>query len=198
MRAVAYVAFGDSITEGYGVTRNFVSILCEKITKAYPSLDLKPVNAGMSGDNSRDGLYRLERDVLECNPDLVTVNFGVNDAFSGISVSQYEDNLRKIAGRIAASGCEKIVLLSCEVIPEKWAEKQVLPYWDAMENTAEKTGCIYADVHGRWLAELMSGRPESDLLIPGDMHPNEEGHNIIAEAVWKAIQASKILENFKA
>lgn len=197
MSSIVYTAFGDSITEGYGIKKNFVSILSTRIAKEYPTLELRTVNAGMSGDNSRDGLYRLERDVLECNPDLVTVNFGVNDAFSGISVSQYEDNLRKIAGRIAASGCEKIVLLSCEAIPEKWAEKQVLPYWDAMEDAAEKTGCIYADVHGRWLAELMSGRPESELLIPGDMHPNEEGHRIIAEAVWQAIEENGLLEGLR-
>jgi lysophospholipase L1-like esterase len=195
MIKITYVAFGDSITEGCGVKKNFVRILSEKISKSSPPIDLNTVNSGMSGDNSRDGLYRLDRDVLSYDPDLVTVNFGVNDAFSGISAKQFADNLEKMAHRITASGCGRIVMLSCEVIPEPWAEKQVLPYWDAMADAAGRTGCVYADAHGRWSREIASGRPESDLLIPGDMHPNEEGHRIIAEAVWEAIKNTSLLES---
>jgi acyl-CoA thioesterase-1 len=190
-----YVAFGDSITEGYGVTNSFVSILSEKITEAYPFLDLETINAGMSGDNSRGGLNRLELDALQYHADLVTINFGVNDAFSGIPARQFADNLEQMARRIAATGCKRIVMLSSEAIPEPWAERQVLPYWDAMKDAAERVGCVYTDVHGHWLQVIETGRPEGDLLIPNDMHPNEEGHQIIAEAVWEAMQASKILED---
>lgn len=190
-----YVAFGDSITEGYGVKKSFVSILSEKITNTYSALSLKTVNAGISGDTSRDGLVRLKHDVLSLCPDLVTVNFGVNDAFSGISAKQFADNLTEMAHRIVDSGCERTVLLSGEVIPEPWAERQVLPYWEAMREVADSAGCVYADAHGKWLGELMSGRPEGEIIIRGDMHPNEEGHRIIAQAVFEAIQDSGILEN---
>ena len=53
------------------------------MSSARPDLELVTINSGMSGDNSRGGLYRFGRDVREHDPDLVTVNFGVNDAFSG-------------------------------------------------------------------------------------------------------------------
>lgn len=189
-----YVAFGDSITDGYGVSRGFVSFLTEWISIAFPELDLRIVNTGMSGDTSRGGLYRLGRDVLDHRPDLVTINFGVNDAFSGISPGQFADNLREMAIRIRDIGCEKILMLSCEAIPEEWAERQVLPYWDAMRALAQETGCVYADVHGKWVREVRAGRSESELIIPGDLHPNEEGHRLIAEAVFEAIKESGILE----
>jgi len=189
-----YVAFGDSITDGYGVPRGFVSFLAEKISKNYPELDLDTINTGMSGDTSRGGLYRLGRDVIDHRPDLVTVNFGVNDAFSGISPRQFSDNLREIWTRIKDTGCQRILMLSCESIPEDWAEQQVLPYWEAMRDLAEEVGCVYADVHGRWVRELQEGRVESDLIIPGDLHPNEEGHRLIAEAVFEEMQTSKVLE----
>ena len=189
-----YVAFGDSITDGYGVPRGFVSFLTEQISKTHPDLDLITINAGMSGDTSRGGLYRLGRDVIEHRPDLVSINFGVNDAFSGISPRQFSDNLRDMASRIRDAGCDRILMLSCEAIPEDWAEQQVLPYWEAMKALADEVNCFYADVHGRWVEELRGGRPESDLIISGDLHPNEEGHRLIAEAVFGAMQASKILE----
>ena len=194
MSRKVYVAFGDSITDGYGVPSGFVSFLTEQISKAHPDLNLVTINAGMSGDTSQGGLYRLGRDVIEHRPDLVTINFGVNDAFSSISPQQFSDNLRDMTSRIRDAGCDRVLMLSCESIPEEWAEQQVLPYWEVMKALAEDMGCVYADVHGRWVQELKRGRPESDLIISGDLHPNEEGHRLIAEAVFETMKASKMLE----
>ena len=194
MSRKVYVAFGDSITDGYGVSRGFVSLLTLKISAANPGLNLATINTGMSGDTSRGGLNRMGRDVLNHLPDLVTINFGVNDAFSGISPEQFAGNLRDMVSRIQDAGCDRILLLSCESIPEDWAEQQVLPYWDAMKALTEESGCVYADVHGKWVKELQGGRSESDLIISGDLHPNEEGHKLIAEAVFEAMVASNFLE----
>ena len=194
MTQKVYVAFGDSITDGYGVARGFVSFLTEQVSKAHPDLDLVTINTGMSGDTSRGGLYRLGRDVIDHRPDLVTINFGVNDAFSGISPRHFSDNLRDMASRIQDAGCARILMLSCESIPEDWAEKQVLPYWETMKELAEEMNCVYADVHGKWVNELKDGRLESDLIISGDLHPNEKGHKLIAAAVFEAMEESGILE----
>jgi len=195
MSRKVYVAFGDSITDGYGVPRGFVSFLTLKISAANPGLNLSTINTGMSGDTSQGGLYRLGRDVLDHCPDLVTINFGVNDAFSGISPERFAGNLREMVVRIREAGCDRILLLSCESIPEDWAERQVLPYWEAMKALAQEMACVYADVHARWVKELQGGRPESDLIISGDLHPNEEGHRLIAEAVYEAMEKSGILED---
>jgi lysophospholipase L1-like esterase len=51
MSRKVYVAFGDSITDGYGVKKGFVSILTEQISKTHPDLDLVTINTGMSGDS---------------------------------------------------------------------------------------------------------------------------------------------------
>lgn len=194
MNRKTYVALGDSITEGYGVVTGFVTALSEKIASARPDIDLITVNAGMSGDTSRGGLYRLGRDLLELRPDLATVNFGVNDAFSGISPDRFTDNLRAIVAGIRDSGCDRIVMLSCESIPEAWAEQQVLPYWEAMKLLAGELGCVYADVHGKWIEELERGRSENELIIPGDLHPNEAGHELIAEGVFEAMHQNGLIE----
>ena len=189
-----YVAFGDSITEGYGVARGFVSYLAEFIRKADAHHTWKVLNRGMSGETSREALYRLEADVLAEKPDLVTINFGVNDAFSGISPDSFKDILGRMISPIREGGCRLLVLLSSEVIPEPWAERQVGPYWDAMRTAAEDGGAVYADVNGYWRKELENGRPEEELIIRGDLHPNEEGHRLIAETVFKTIKANGLFE----
>lgn len=189
-----YVAFGDSITDGHGVSRGFVSFLSERISYAYPELELKTINTGLSGDSTDDAIHRLQRDVLDHNPDLVTINFGVNDAFSGISAVKFGSNLEAMVDIIKETGCGRIVLVSSEVIPEPQAEKQVKPYWEKMREVAEAAGVVYADTNGYWQSFIDSGTDQWSLIILGDMHPNEEGHRIIAEAVFEAMQSSKILD----
>jgi lysophospholipase L1-like esterase len=68
------VAFGDSITYGYGVPpeTNWVSQL-----QARFNLDM--INAGVSGNTSSQGLARIQNDVLAARPGFVIINFGMND-----------------------------------------------------------------------------------------------------------------------
>ncbi|MDF1536577.1 MAG: SGNH/GDSL hydrolase family protein [bacterium] len=198
MSRTVYLAFGDSITDGYGVRKGFVSFLVGMIRAASPELDLITTISGMSGDNTRDGLYRLGRDLANHTPDLVTINFGVNDAFSGISAGMFADNLAEMVRMVQGSGCSRVVLLSSEVIPDARAEQQVLPYWEAMEQVAREAGVVYADVNGRWRQVVEGGVNQWDLIIPGDMHPNEAGHRLIGEAVFDAIQEAKLLESLIA
>jgi lysophospholipase L1-like esterase len=189
-----YVAFGDSITDSYGVSRGFVSHVSARLAGALPERETVTHNRGMSGDNSTDAIYRLQRDVLDADPDLVTINFGVNDAFSWISPDKFESNLAAMVESVKENGCHRIVLVSSEVIPEPQAEKQVLPYWRKMRQVAEAAGIVYADANGHWQGLLDSGVDQWTLIIPGDMHPNEAGHEVIAEAVWEAIEESGLLE----
>ncbi len=198
MSQTVYLAFGDSITDGYGVMRGFVSFVVEKIRAGCPELDLITIKSGMSGDNTRDGLYRLGRDLANLPPDLVSINFGVNDAFSGISVDMFAANLGDMVKMVQESGCSRIVLLSSEVIPDAGAEQQVLPYWEAMEQVAREAGVVYADVNGRWREVVEGGLNQWDLIIPGDIHPNEAGHELIGEAVFEAIKDSGLLEELSA
>jgi len=195
MSSRTYVAFGDSITEGYGVRRGFVSFLAERVAKARPGLDLTTINAGSSGENTSDAVYRLQTDVLDHDPDLVTVNFGVNDAFSWVSAEKFGSNLTGMVEAIRENGCPRIVLVSSEVIPEPQAERQMLPYWEKMRQVAGETGAVYADANASWQSLLDAGTDQWTLIIPGDMHPNEEGHRIIADAVYQAMVDSKILED---
>ena len=95
---VAYI--GGSITEGYTVkpeecwaylTHRW---LCEK----YPDAKINYVNAGLSGTPSTLGLIRCERDVIEpCGePDIVFVEFAVNDDSSAVTKEAYESLVRKL------------------------------------------------------------------------------------------------------
>src|SRR3989344_9437474 len=72
------VAFGDSLTRGYGTPpgKNFVTYLSE-----YTKIQI--INSGKTGDTTSEALIRLNEDVLKYNPDAVIVLLGGNDFLEG-------------------------------------------------------------------------------------------------------------------
>jgi rhodanese-related sulfurtransferase len=77
-------------------------------------LPVRAINSGVSGNTSRQGLARIERDVLAHKPDVVVVLFGTNDMREDaprvrVSISEYETNLTTIITRCRASGAQVII-----------------------------------------------------------------------------------------
>ena len=76
------VCFGDSITGIYFHTGSRIAypeLLGAALRRLYPASNVEVINAGIGGDHTRAALKRMERDVLDHQPHLVTVMFGMND-----------------------------------------------------------------------------------------------------------------------
>jgi acyl-CoA thioesterase I len=104
----AIVAFGDSLTAGYGADAG----------ESYPDylqkdLDAqgyryRVINAGVSGNTTKDGLERLDS-VVTLKPAVVIVAFGGNDGLRGLPIAATRQNLDTILTRLERSGA-KVVL----------------------------------------------------------------------------------------
>jgi acyl-CoA thioesterase I len=104
----AIVAFGDSLTAGYGADAG----------ESYPDylqkdLDAqgyryRVINAGVSGNTTKDGLERLDS-VVALKPAVVIVAFGGNDGLRGLPIAATRQNLDTILTRLERSGA-KVVL----------------------------------------------------------------------------------------
>ena len=98
------VAFGDSITRGYGVadSSGWVSLLQRRFSS------VTVVNAGGNGNTSREGLARFENDVAPWLPATVIVIFGGNDPVNEearkVGLEEFRENLLEIVRRIGAVG----------------------------------------------------------------------------------------------
>ena len=116
------VFFGDSVTEGcfelYKTDYGFDTVrhpelayphkLSGLLDNAYGEGFVRCVNSGVSGNNTRMGLARIEKDVLSYSPALVTVCFGLNDSLGDCGT--YRDNLRAIFKSIISSGSKVIFI----------------------------------------------------------------------------------------
>jgi acyl-CoA thioesterase-1 len=111
------LAFGDSLTAGYGLAESqaFPARLQARLKDQ--GVDVKVVNAGVSGDTTTDGLARLDW-ALADKPDYVILALGANDALRGIDPKIVRANLDKMITKIQASGA-KILLLGM-VAPANW------------------------------------------------------------------------------
>jgi lysophospholipase L1-like esterase len=186
---VKIVVFGDSITAGFAVRKGFdafwLSMLKDKYTKAQVAI----INEGACGATSFDGLARLDWSVIAHSPDLVTVNFGINDMYMGIRLGEFKSNLIEIVERILAgsgsgAGAE-VLLMSSEPLTTPRFDRIVLSYYQILEDVAEEMGVGFVDVYGAWMERVAEGVPLESLILPGLDHPNELGYKIIAEELMR-------------
>lgn len=109
MKELRFVAFGDSLTYGYGVLDHiaYPARLAVELPEKSPGIGWKIYNRGVNGDTTRDALQRLSYDVLRLKPHICAILLGSND--SALNEGQYrtpweyEQNMRRIIEQLLAS-----------------------------------------------------------------------------------------------
>ncbi|HET6383384.1 MAG TPA: SGNH/GDSL hydrolase family protein [Armatimonadota bacterium] len=77
------VTLGDSITQFGGRPGGYVWQMQQYLQTLYPNASIQVLNAGVSGNTSKDMLARFQRDVINRHADLVTISVGINDVWHG-------------------------------------------------------------------------------------------------------------------
>ena len=95
---------GESFDENLG--RSYVRIIDNMLSTWYPEILVRVTNSGISGNTSRDLLERYQRDVIDLNPDWVSICIGINDVWrqfdspamadTHVMPEEYEANLEKM------------------------------------------------------------------------------------------------------
>ena len=175
----AILMLGDSLTEGTGVKKNQAyPYLVEQKLKAKGLSLIKVINAGVSGSTSASALSRLKWH-LRSTPDILLLALGANDGLRGLSTVQMKRNLAKTI-ELALSKGVRVVLAGMKMPPNYGAE-----YTREFEEVFYQLAKEYDVVFIPFLLEGVAGDPK--LNFPDGLHPNERGHQILAELVYKAL-----------
>lgn len=173
------VIVGDSLTEGYGVSKEnaYPSILEKKIQATHKNW--KVVNSGVSGSTTASAPSRVKW-ILKSKPDLVMIALGANDGLRGIKVSASKKNLD-----------EALELLKKAKIPIIIGGLYVPPNYG--KNYANEFKQMFVDLSKKYNALLvpfiLDGVAANSKLNQADgIHPNEEGHKIMAEKIYEQIK----------
>ena len=191
---LSVVFFGGSLTWGAQATdpmrTSYRALVSARLQKAYPAAHFEFWDASIGGVGSQLGAFRLERDVLAHHPDLVFLEFTINDGpFTPPDpdrLASYESLVRRMVQ--AGVPVEQVILP---------AKKDVLPNPPARpldarhKEIAQAYGLAVADVVALVKARVAEGKAMPDELwdaAPDVTHPGDAGYALYAEAVWNGLQ----------
>ncbi len=206
-RGQTLVFTGDSITDagrrntapplGQGYVRMTVDLLAARA----PALGAKVINTGIGGDTVRDLRARWDRDVIDHQPDWLTVLVGVNDAWcwlvgregKAVEVREYESIYDELLQSVTKRTKARLVLMdpfmasSDEALPADRARmNEALPaYRAAVGRLARKHRAIHVPLQKYFDSQLQ--HHAADSLAPDAVHPTPAGQAVIAHAWLRAV-----------
>lgn len=194
---------GDSITdcerakpEGEGLFgalgKGYVSFVNAFLTSTYPELGIRVVNKGISGNTVRDLKERWQEDVMNQQPDWLSIMIGINDVWrqydlpfmkdKHVYMNEYEETLRNLVEKTKPQ-VEGLVLMTpyyLENNPEDEMRKAMDEYGAVVQKIAEETNCYFIDTQATFNKLLDKIYPAA--LAWDRVHPNEAGHILLARA----------------
>lgn len=183
---------GGSITEGYnaGTESTFSALITDYLNTKYGNgSNVKCVNAGLSGTPSILGLIRSDRDLFYAEPDLVFIEFAVNDGQSQMDLNGFESLLRKTLSQPQ----EPAVIVLNSVTDEGYTCQ------DNMNAIAFQYGVPSVNVKTAIWPYIEAGTGDfkwSDWSNDG-AHPNASGHLLYSQFIINLIETLDAAETAK-
>jgi lysophospholipase L1-like esterase len=183
---ICVAAIGGSITAGGLQTKDpknrYVARVAAWFTQTFPQAKVRFVNAGIGGTNSLYGAMRVRRDVLSKQPDLVIVEYAVNDNHPvPMFWSTYEGVLRQILRE-----------------PQQPAVVQLFFMQRKGENAQETQHMLgrhydlpMVSFRDAWWPEIYAGRVQWETMYADVVHPNDTGHILASELLIALLQRVK-------
>ena len=175
------VFLGDSLSAGSGVKpqQAFPSLVADKIRER--GLPFEVVNAGVGGDTTAGGLRRLDW-LLQRKIDVLVLELGGNDGLRGLPVSNIRANLKAMIDKARAKNPEVEIVVAGMQMPPNVGAKYAEEFKQAFHDVAKENNATMIP----FLLEGVGGTRE--LNQPDLIHPNPEGHRIVADVVWKTLE----------
>lgn len=193
------VFLGDSITE----QRLYTRCVMDYLTLRYPELRLTYRNAGWVSDTAPGGLKRLQRDVLDLHPSVVTICYGMNDggvgAFNLATYQRFINGMEELGRRIRSAGARVALLTPGVVDPDRknWNSPERMRAYNptlaqfARGETlmAQRMGVRVYNIHTLMLETQTKAKAASPgfTMIPDGVHPDAAGHALMALGLIRAL-----------
>ncbi|MBT8036141.1 MAG: hypothetical protein KJO21_01235 [Verrucomicrobiae bacterium] len=219
VKAGEKIAFlGDSITQSGARKKGYITLVMDALNRE--GLKLSHVAAGKAGNKSNNMLARLDKSVISKDPDWMTLSCGVNDVwhytlrlgkrtFQGVSLEDYQKNIRQIIDQAQAADIKVMILTSTMIgeDPEKETNQKLIPYNAFLREIAQEKGLLLADLSKDMHAALkeipdeagkarMFGDPKyqrniKNKLTSDGCHMNPRGNIMMAKGVLRAFGLSE-------
>lgn len=173
--------YGDSLTAGYGLSTEeaFPAIVGRKLNEK--GKNTKIINAGLSGETTAGGLTRIDW-VLKQPVDIFVLELGPNDGLRGLPLEQTEKNLQAIIDKVKAKNPNVKIVIAGMMVPPNIGQDYTEKFKKIFPRVASKNKAVLIP----FLLQDVAGNEK--LNLPDRIHPNPEGHKIVAENVLKVLE----------
>ena len=173
--------YGDSITAGYGLGTElaFPKLIEDKLKKA--GYDVEVVNGGLSGETTAGGLTRIDW-MLNRKYDVFILELGGNDGLRGLPIDETKKNLNKIIERVKAKNPATKIVIAGMMVPINMGPEYSEQFRGVFKEVANQHKAILIP----FLLQDVGGIER--LNLPDGIHPNAEGHQIIADNIYPLIE----------
>jgi acyl-CoA thioesterase-1 len=176
------LCFGDSITAGYGL---------EDTNDAYPAvlqhtidslnLDYTVINSGVSGETSAGGKSRIDW-VIKQAPSIFLLELGANDGLRGVPLTETRANLQAIIDVVKDKSPETIIVLAGMELPPNMGQDYTSEFRQLFADLAKENNLAFIP----FILEEVGGI--ASLNQQDGIHPNVEGHKLVAGTVWETLK----------
>jgi acyl-CoA thioesterase I len=204
---IRVVHMGDSITEGQYIDPSvrWTSLIARRLAETFGKDRFVSLNRGISGETTRMGLERYPRDVQEAEPDLMTIQFGLNDCncwdtdrgVPRVSEAAFVANLVEMIDRGRVFGARRIIIAT----NHRTLRRLVLPsgevfedanarYSELVRQVAGQTGVALCDIRQAFEPYSLAELERLLLPHPDHLHLSPDGNTVYAETIWPAIESA--------
>lgn len=181
--------FGGSITQGSLAAKHencYAYRVFRWWEKTFPRAVFHYVNGGIGGTTSHYGVSRAVTDLLMYQPDFVVVDFSVNDQPDEFFQETYEGLIRKI---LAWPSGPAVLLLNNV-------------FYDTGQNAQEFHNQVgawyrlpYVSIKDTVWQRMKAGKLTRREITPDGLHPNDQGHALVAEEITAYLEQVKLCMN---
>ncbi len=186
---------GEGLFEAHG--KGYVAYVAGLLGTVYPERHIRVINMGTSGHTVRDLKARWQRDVIDLQPDWLSIMIGINDVWrqydspleteSHVLLDEYASTLDELVAR-SKTIVKGLVLMTPYFIEpnQNDAMRATMDRYGAVVRTlATKHGAIFVDTQSAFDTILEHCHPAA--LAWDRVHPNVTGHMVIGKAFLDAV-----------
>lgn len=172
--------YGDSLTAGYGLSPEeaFPALIDQKLKKQ--GKNWKVINGGLSGETSAGGLARIDW-MLRQPVDIFILELGGNDGLRGLPLEQTKSNLQGIIDKVKAKNPNVKIIVAGMMVPPNMGPEYSEQFKSVYPDLAKKNKATLIP----FLLEGVGGIEK--LNLADGIHPNPEGHKMVAETIWRVL-----------
>lgn len=175
------VFFGNSLTAGYGLNPEEAFPARTQVKIDSLELGYEVINAGLSGETSAGGLTRIDW-ILQQKPDIFVLELGANDGLRGIPVTETRKNLQGILDKVKAVNPEVKLVVAGMMVPPNMGPEYAKDFQSIFPELAKTNNATLIP----FLLDGVAG--ERSLNLADGIHPTAEGHQMVANSIWKYLQ----------